>query len=235
MSDDNYGPILPPKLKETYSNEVKIILEEKSIGPKIPSNFREVLKVEESSSDELGPSLESYKKDYQNEDADFKKFLRMKEKEEDQIFNKREEWMITLPNKQKTLNPQSFKKRNFDTGHFIDESWTDTPGKKRIKSKNDSVIKRQNIDILEKHYSEKQKLISEIKLKPLIEIHKDLKKHKELKENQISDKKKERVPFDRETDMKIKEISNLTQKSNYKTLLGQDNSLSNKFSKSKNS
>uniref|UniRef100_A0A2R9CMW3 GPALPP motifs-containing protein 1 n=1 Tax=Pan paniscus TaxID=9597 RepID=A0A2R9CMW3_PANPA len=215
--DGFFGPALPPGFKKQDDSPPRPI-----IGPALPPGFIKSTQKSDkgrddpgqqetdSSEDEdiIGPMPAKGPVNY-NVTTEFeKRAQRMKEKltKGDDDSSKpivRESWMTELPPEMKDfgLGPRTFKRRADDTSG--DRSiWTDTPADRERKAK-------------ESKRSES-----------LMDIH-----HKKLKSKAAEDKNKpqERIPFDRDKDLKV----NRFDEAQKKALIKKSRELNTRFSHGK--
>ncbi|XP_011795981.1 PREDICTED: GPALPP motifs-containing protein 1 [Colobus angolensis palliatus] len=220
--DGFFGPALPPGFKKQDDSPPRPI-----IGPALPPGFIKSTQKSDkgrddpgqqetdSSEDEdiIGPMPAKGPVNY-NVTTEFEKRAeRMKEKltkGEDDSSKPivRESWMTELPPEMKDfgLGPRTFKRRADDTSG--DRSiWTDTPADRERKAKQVS-------------YNESKRSES------LMDIH-----HKKLKSKAAEDKNKpqERIPFDRDKDLKV----NRFDEAQKKALIKKSRELNTRFSHGK--
>ncbi|XP_016780767.3 GPALPP motifs-containing protein 1 isoform X2 [Pan troglodytes] len=148
----------------------------------------------------------------------------------------RESWMTELPPEMKDfgLGPRTFKRRADDTSG--DRSiWTDTPADRERKAKETQEARKSSSKKDEEHIlSGRDKRLAEQvssyneskRSESLMDIH-----HKKLKSKAAEDKNKpqERIPFDRDKDLKV----NRFDESQKKALIKKSRELNTRFSHGK--
>nr|XP_037842653.1 GPALPP motifs-containing protein 1 isoform X3 [Chlorocebus sabaeus] len=148
----------------------------------------------------------------------------------------RESWMTELPPEMKDfgLGPRTFKRRADDTSG--DRSiWTDTPADRERKAKETQEAKKSSGKKDEEHIlSGRDKRLAEQvssyneskRSESLMDIH-----HKKLKSKAAEDKNKpqERIPFDRDKDLKV----NRFDEAQKKALIKKSRELNTRFSHGK--
>lgn len=171
-----------------------------------------------------------------------KRAQRMKEKltkgDDDSKPITRESWMTELPPELKGfgLGPRTFKRRADDKSGDR-SAWTDTPADRERKAKEaqeakKSFSKKDEEHILsgrEKRLAEQVSSYNESKRsESLMDIH-----HKKLKNKAAEDKNKpqERIPFDRDKDLKV----NRFDEAQKKALIKKSRELNTRFSHGKGS
>ncbi|XP_023587371.1 GPALPP motifs-containing protein 1 isoform X2 [Trichechus manatus latirostris] len=150
----------------------------------------------------------------------------------------RESWMTELPPEMKDfgLGPRTFKRRADDKSG--DRSiWTDTPADRERKAKETQEARKSFSKKDEEHVlSGRDKRLAEQvssyndskRTESLMDIH-----HKKLKNKAAEDKNKpqERIPFDRDKDLKV----NLFDEAQKKALIKKSRELNTRFSHGKGS
>ncbi|XP_032960400.1 GPALPP motifs-containing protein 1 isoform X2 [Rhinolophus ferrumequinum] len=234
------GPALPPGFIQSAQKSDKA---RDDPGQQVSSHFNS--EETDSSEDEniVGPMPAKGPVNY-NVTTEFeKRAQRMKEKltKGDDDSSKpitRESWMTELPPELKHfgLGPRTFKRRADDKSG--DRSvWTDTPTDRERKAKETqeakkSFSKKDEERVLsgrEKRLAEQVSSYNESKRsESLMDIH-----HKKLKNKAAEDKNKpqERIPFDRDKDLKV----NRFDEAQKKTLIKKSRELNTRFSHGKGS
>ncbi|XP_008996466.1 GPALPP motifs-containing protein 1 [Callithrix jacchus] len=248
--DGFFGPALPPGFKKQDDSPPRPM-----IGPALPPGFIKATRKSDkgrddpeqqetdSSEDEdiVGPMPAKGPVNY-NVTTEFeKRAQRMKEKltKGDDDSSKpivRESWMTELPPEMKDfgLGPRTFKRRADDKSG--DRSiWTDTPADRERKAKETqeagkSSNKKEEEHILsgrDKRLAEQVSSYNESKRsESLMDIH-----HKKLKSKAAEDKNnpQERIPFDRDKDLKV----NRFDEAQKKALIKKSRELNSRFSHGK--
>lgn len=231
------GPALPPGfMKSTQKNDK---------GRENPGQVSSFFNSEEAESGEdediVGPMPAKGPVNYSVTTEFEKRAQRMKEKltKGDDDSSKpitRESWMTELPPEMKDfgLGPRTFKRRADDKSG--DRSvWTDTPADRERKAKEiqearKSFSKKNEENILsgrDKRLAEQVSSYNESKRsESLMDIH-----HKKLKNKAAEDKNKhqERIPFDRDKDLKV----NRFDEAQKKALIKKSRELNTRFSHGK--
>ncbi|XP_012503993.1 PREDICTED: GPALPP motifs-containing protein 1 [Propithecus coquereli] len=248
--DGFFGPALPPGFKKQDDSPPRPI-----IGPALPPGFIKSAQKSDkgrdnpgqqetdSSEDEniVGPMPAKGPVNYSVTTEFEKRAQRMKEKltKGDDDSSKpiiRESWMTELPPEMKDfgLGPRTFKRRADDKSG--DRSvWTDTPADRERKAKETqearkSFNKKDEEHILsgrDKRLAEQISSYNESKRsESLMDIH-----HKKLKSKAAEDKNKpqERIPFDRDKDLKV----NRFDEAQKKALIKKSRELNTRFSHGK--
>ncbi|XP_005409137.1 PREDICTED: GPALPP motifs-containing protein 1 isoform X2 [Chinchilla lanigera] len=256
--DGFFGPALPPGFKKQDDSPPRPIIgpalppgfikstqkSDKSRDPgQVSSHFNS--QETDSSEDEdivgpmpaKGPVNSSVTTEFE------KRAQRMKEKltKGDDASSKpivRESWMTELPPEMKDfgLGPRTFKRRAEDKSG--DRSvWTDTPADRERKAKETQEAKK-SLDKKDEEYifsgrdkrlAEQVSLYNESKRsESLMDIH-----HKKLKSKATEDKNKpqERIPFDRDKDLKVNRFDDAQKKA----LIKKSRELNTRFSHGKGS
>ncbi|KAL0615062.1 GPALPP motifs-containing protein 1 [Plecturocebus cupreus] len=248
--DGFFGPALPPGFKKQDDSPPRPI-----IGPALPPGFIKATQKSDkgrddpgqqetdSSEDEdiVGPMPAKEPVNY-NVTTEFeKRAQRMKEKltKGDDDSSKpivRESWMTELPPEMKDfgLGPRTFKRRADDKSG--DRSiWTDTPADRERKAKETQEARKSSSKKDEEHIlSGRDKRLAEQvssyneskRSESLMDIH-----HKKLKTKAAEDKNKppERIPFDRDKDLKV----NRFDEAQKKALIKKSRELNTRFSHGK--
>ncbi|XP_050622173.1 GPALPP motifs-containing protein 1 isoform X1 [Macaca thibetana thibetana] len=248
--DGFFGPALPPGFKKQDDSPPRPI-----IGPALPPGFIKSTQKSDkgrddpgqqetdSSEDEdiIGPMPAKGPVNY-NVTTEFEKRAeRMKEKltKGDDDSSKpivRESWMTELPPEMKDfgLGPRTFKRRADDTSG--DRSiWTDTPADRERKAKETQEARKSSGKKDEEHIlSGRDKRLAEQvssyneskRSESLMDMH-----HKKLKSKAAEDKNKpqERIPFDRDKDLKV----NRFDEAQKKALIKKSRELNTRFSHGK--
>lgn len=248
--DGFFGPALPPGFKKQDDSPPRPI-----IGPALPPGFIKSTQKSDkgrddpgqqetdSSEDEdiIGPMPAKGPVNY-NVTTEFEKRAeRMKEKltKGDDDSSKpivRESWMTELPPEMKDfgLGPRTFKRRTDDTSG--DRSiWTDTPADRERKAKETQEARKSSGKKDEEHIlSGRDKRLAEQvssyneskRSESLMDMH-----HKKLKSKAAEDKNKpqERIPFDRDKDLKV----NRFDEAQKKALIKKSRELNTRFSHGK--
>ncbi|KAF6376238.1 GPALPP motifs containing 1 [Rhinolophus ferrumequinum] len=247
-----FGPALPPGFKKQDDSPPRPI-----IGPALPPGFIQSAQKSDKARDDPGQQETDSSEDENivgpmpakgpvnyNVTTEFeKRAQRMKEKltKGDDDSSKpitRESWMTELPPELKHfgLGPRTFKRRADDKSG--DRSvWTDTPTDRERKAKETqeakkSFSKKDEERVLsgrEKRLAEQVSSYNESKRsESLMDIH-----HKKLKNKAAEDKNKpqERIPFDRDKDLKV----NRFDEAQKKTLIKKSRELNTRFSHGKGS
>lgn len=232
------GPALPPGfIKSTQKNE------KGGDDPGQVSSYFNSQEETDSSEDEhiVGPMPARGPVDYSVTTEFEKRAQRMKEKltKGDDDSSKpitRESWMTELPPEMKDfgLGPRTFKRRADDKSG--DRSvWTDTPADRERKAK-ETQEARKSFDKKDEEYvfsgrdkrlAEQVSLYNESKRsESLMDIH-----HKKLKSKATEDKNKpqERIPFDRDKDLKVNRFDDAQKKA----LIKKSRELNTRFSHGK--
>ncbi|XP_077014403.1 GPALPP motifs-containing protein 1 [Tamandua tetradactyla] len=236
------GPALPPGfIKSTQKNDKG----RDDPGPQVSSSYFNSEETDSSEDDEdiVGPMPATGPVNY-SVTAEFeKRAQRMKEKltKGDDDSSKpitRESWMTELPPEMKDfgLGPRAFKRRADDKSG--DRSiWTDTPADKERKAMETQEPKK-SLHKKDEEYilSERDKRLAEQvssyndskRAESLMDIH-----HKKLKNKAAEDKNKpqERIPFDRDKDLKVNRFDDAQKKA----LIKKSRELNTKFSHGKGS
>ncbi|XP_044752852.1 GPALPP motifs-containing protein 1 [Coccinella septempunctata] len=207
-STQAYGPALPPHLQKV--NEPVVA----SIGPSLPPHLREKLKEEapdenfdnESSEEDdiYGPVLPGQELKSKSAIALEERALEMKlsQLNPEEQKKEREEWMIELPTVSASklgLGPRQFRP-NAGPDMSDRSLWTNTPNEKKQKKADSRDLRREmESSELRKRDKEQEKMAKKHKRESesLVELHQ--KKQKKDK----GDGPKERVPFNRETDLQV--------------------------------
>lgn len=234
------GPALPPGFIKSAQKSDK---SRDDPGHQVPSNFNS--KETDSSEDEdiVGPMPAKEPLNY-SVTAEFdKRAQRMKEKliKGDDDSAKpitRESWMTELPPELKDfgLGPRTFKRRT-DAKSGDRSVWTDTPADREKKAKETkeakkSFSKKDEEHILsgrEKRLAEQVSSYNESKRsESLMDIH-----QKKLRNKAAEDKNKpqERIPFDRDKDLKVHRFDEAQKKA----LIRKSRELNTRFSHGKGS
>ncbi|XP_003412655.1 GPALPP motifs-containing protein 1 isoform X2 [Loxodonta africana] len=249
--DGFFGPALPPGFKKQDESPPRPI-----IGPALPPGFikstqksdkgRDAPGQQETSSSEddediVGPMPAKGPVNYSVTTEFEKRAQRMKEKltrgdDDSPKPITRESWMTELPPEMKDfgLGPRTFKRRADDKSG--DRSiWTDTPADRERKAKETqearkSFSKKDEEHILsgrDKRLAEQVSSYNDSKRsESLMDIH-----HKKLKNKAAEDKNKpqERIPFDRDKDLKV----NRFDEAQKKALIKKSRDLNTRFSHGK--
>ncbi|XP_020145956.1 GPALPP motifs-containing protein 1 [Microcebus murinus] len=247
--DGFFGPALPPGFKKQDDSPPRPI-----IGPALPPGFLKSTQKSDKGRDDpgqqetdsedediVGPMPAKGPVNYSVTTEFEKRAQRMKEKltKGDNDSSKpivRESWMTELPPEMKDfgLGPRTFKRRADDKSG--DRSiWTDTPADRERKAKETqearkSFNKKDEEHILsgrDKRLAEQISSYNESKRsESLMDIH-----HKKLKSKAAEDKNKpqERIPFDRDKDLKV----NRFDEAQKKALIKKSRELNTRFSHGK--
>ncbi|XP_053419476.1 GPALPP motifs-containing protein 1 [Nycticebus coucang] len=249
--DGFFGPALPPGFKKQDDSPPRPL-----IGPALPPGFIKSTQKSDKGRDDPGQQ----ETDSEDEDiigpmpakgpvnycvtTEFeKRAQRMKEKltkgnDDSSKPIVRESWMTELPPEMKDfgLGPRTFKRKADDKSG--DRSiWTDTPADRERKAKETqearkSFNKKDEEHILsgrDKRLAEQVSSYNESKRsESLMDIH-----HKKLKSKAAEDKNKpqERIPFDRDKDLKV----NRFDEAQKKALIKKSRELNTRFSHGKGS
>ncbi|XP_022358573.1 GPALPP motifs-containing protein 1 isoform X2 [Enhydra lutris kenyoni] len=247
-----FGPALPPGFKKQDDSPPRPI-----IGPALPPGFIKSTQKSDkgrddpgqqetdSSEDEdiVGPMPAKGPVNYSVTTEFEKRAQRMKEKltKGDNDSSKpmtRESWMTELPPEMKDfgLGPRTFKRRADDKSG--DRSvWTDTPADREKKAKETQEARKSfnkkdeehTLSGREKRLAEQVSSYNESKRsESLMDIH-----HKKLKNKAAEEKNKpqERIPFDRDKDLK----ANRFDEAQKKALIKKSRELNTRFSHGKGS
>jgi len=208
--DGSFGPELPPGFKKEIKEDIP---KKKIVGPLIPPELLGETPIEENNElddDSIGPVLpgsvkaqellERQKKkeeDLKNWEAN--EWKRLRENKEDN--SKREEWMISLPERRTGLTGTGARKfsKSGDVG-TRDDSWTTKPSE-RTKYKPDRELLNEKEE--EENKIKSSQLMDQIEKKrgpSLVELH-----QAELAKKQSSGPT-ERKPFDRENDVVHRQV-----------------------------
>lgn len=232
------GPALPPGfIKSTQKSEKG----RDDPGQQISSHFTSEKETDSSEEDIVGPMPAKGPVNYSITTEFEKRAQRMKEKltKGDDDSSKpivRESWMTELPPEMKDfgLGPRTFKRKADDKSG--DRSvWTDTPADRERKAKETQearqlVNKKDEEYVLsgrEKRLAEQVSSYNELKrAESLMDIH-----HKKLKSKAAEEKNKpqERIPFDRDKDLKV----NRFDEAQKKALIKKSRELNSRFSHGK--
>ncbi|XP_049634774.1 GPALPP motifs-containing protein 1 isoform X2 [Suncus etruscus] len=232
------GPALPPGfIKSTQKSEKG----RDDSGQQISSHFTSEKETDSSEEDIVGPMPAKGPVNYSVTTEFEKRAQRMKEKltKGDDDSSKpvvRESWMTELPPEMKDfgLGPRTFKRKADDKSG--DRSvWTDTPADRERKAKETQeakqlVNKKDEEYVLsgrEKRLAEQVSSYNELKrAESLMDIH-----HKKLKSKAAEEKNKpqERIPFDRDKDLKV----NRFDEAQKKALIKRSRELNSRFSHGK--
>ncbi|XP_006884621.1 PREDICTED: GPALPP motifs-containing protein 1 [Elephantulus edwardii] len=247
--DGFFGPALPPGFKKQDDSPPRPI-----IGPALPPGFikstqksdrgRDDPGQQETDSSEhddiVGPMPAKEPVTYSVTTEFEKRSQRMKEKltrgDDSPKPITRESWMTELPPEMKDfgLGPRTFKRRADDKSG--DRSvWTDTPADRERKAKESqearkSLSKKDEEHIMsgrDKRLAEQVSSYNESKRsESLMDMH-----HKKLKSKAAEEKNKpqERIPFDRDKDLKV----NRFDEAQKKALIKKSRELNNRFSHGK--
>ncbi|XP_021038134.1 GPALPP motifs-containing protein 1 [Mus caroli] len=255
--DGFFGPALPPGFKKQDDSPPRPIIgpalppgfikspQKNDKGREDPGQVSSFFNSEEAESGEdediVGPMPAKGPVNYSVTTEFEKRAQRMKEKltKGDDDSSKpitRESWMTELPPEMKEfgLGPRTFKRRADDKSG--DRSvWTDTPADRERKAKEiqearKSFSKKDEENILsgrDKRLAEQVSSYNESKRsESLMDIH-----HKKLKSKAAEDKNKhqERIPFDRDKDLKV----NRFDEAQKKALIKKSRELNTRFSHGK--
>jgi len=200
--DDCYGPALPPDMVEQPASSGRDKDEEPdddiTVGPVPPSTSETA------------------------EEYEYRLFkLRREKEEEEEILKrkrKREEWMTELPSKLSKsygLGPRTFKKHDSGAGGDTTE-WTETPEERMLKKPADSkddekiLIHKAATERDKKFDVEVERMNAKRPKESLVELHTKKKKHEQ--EEAKKGGKSERVPFDREKDLKTVNLKSASER-----------------------
>ncbi|KAI5772754.1 GPALPP1 [Gulo gulo luscus] len=246
-----FGPALPPGFKKQDDSPPRPI-----IGPALPPGFIKSTQKSDKGRDDpgqqetdsedediVGPMPAKGPVNYSVTTEFEKRAQRMKEKltKGDNDSSKpmtRESWMTELPPEMKDfgLGPRTFKRRADDKSG--DRSvWTDTPADREKKAKETQEARKSfnkkdeehTLSGREKRLAEQVSSYNESKRsESLMDIH-----HKKLKNKAAEEKNKpqERIPFDRDKDLKV----NRFDEAQKKALIKKSRELNTRFSHGKGS
>lgn len=230
-SDDDFGPVLPPAptkgpsmppvdYQEGYEDE-----DDEIVGPAIPSSM-------------VGPMPPSRGSQISEEDQIQLQFQNRSEKMKRKLAGldddkplQREEWMLELPSIRTgnaIVGASTFRKHEIAASTMGRSEWTKTPGQNGPSKKEIAEDDRKRIAAFAEYQKnlkmdkELQKVKSQSKRsgESMLSTHMKKQKKLEREERKKAGGKKERVAFNRETDMQGNILSDAQKKAMLKKTMG---------------